>query len=431
MRVAVTLETRFQRTPEGSVWTHGLNSYHFWTRYLAVFDGVKVVARVQNVRSASPDWRRVDGPGVEVCPVPFYIGPWQYLARARRVGKAVHSAIGDGDAVLMRVSGQIANCLEPLLARTGRPFGLEVISDPHDLFSKGAVRGPLRPFYQWWFTRRLRRQCRRGAGVAYVTERALQTRYPCAGYSVGMSDVDIPNDALVAGPAVFTTHYSSVELKQSDTEPSHKPSGERRQNFRLITIASLAQVYKGVDVLLAALADCLRAGMDLRLAVVGDGKFRLELELLAQRMNLAGRVSFLGQLPSGPPVRVQLDNSDLFVLPSRCEGLPRAMIEAMARSLPCIGSTVGGIPELLPAEDMVPPGDAGVLALKIREVLGSPARMKRMSERNFAKAQEFRDEVLDARRRAFFGHIRAATEAWLEARNPKMAAITQAAGSCS
>jgi len=106
----------------------------------------------------------------------------------------------------------------------------------------------------------------------------------------------------------------------------------------------------------------------------------------------------------------------LFVLPSRTEGLPRAMIEAMARGLPCVGSAVNGIPELLPVEDMVPPNDVPALAEKIREVLTNPERMAQMSARNLDKAREYADNVLYERRTAFYQHLKAETEAWLKTR---------------
>lgn len=85
----------------------------------------------------------------------------------------------------------------------------------------------------------------------------------------------------------------------------------------------------------------------------------------------------------------------------------------IARSLPCIGSTVGGIPELLPAEDIVPPGDATALAHKIREVVTNPERMARMSARNLEKAKEYRDEVLRERRNQLYRFVREQTEVWL------------------
>jgi glycosyltransferase involved in cell wall biosynthesis len=128
---------------------------------------------------------------------------------------------------------------------------------------------------------------------------------------------------------------------------------------------------------------------------------------------LQEHVQFKGQLPAGKAVQAELDNADLFVLPSRTEGLPRAMIEAMARALPCIGSEVGGIRELLTADDMFPPDDVPALAAKIREVVSAHRRMEQMSQRNLAVAGDYREEILWERRRAFYEHVRDETAAWL------------------
>jgi glycosyltransferase involved in cell wall biosynthesis len=112
-------------------------------------------------------------------------------------------------------------------------------------------------------------------------------------------------------------------------------------------------------------------------------------------------------------VRSILDGADLFILPSFQEGLPRAMVEAMARALPCIGSSVGGIGELLPPEDIVPPGDAAALARKIREVVASPERMRAMSARNLQRAGAYSTALCDERRIAFYQRVRAQTAAHL------------------
>ncbi len=414
MNVVVTTEHRFFRTPDGAIWTEGINSYDFWRRYLSVFDRVKVVARVKDVASGSPAFRPAAGRDVVFAPVPDYQGPWQYLAVAPKVRRAVRAALDPSDAVIMRVSSHLAGCLEPLLSAAAHPFGLEVVNDPFDVFAPGAVRYRMRPLFRWWFTRQLRRQCQHAIGVAYVTERALQIRYPCAAYSTGLSDVEISQDTILEAPPVFTTHYSSVELAKEDSVRSHRTIPDASRRFNVLTVASLAQMYKAPDVLIRAVAACVADGLNLSLRIAGDGKHRPELERLTARLRIDDRVEFLGQLPAGAAVREQLDRSDLFVLASRCEGLPRAMVEAMARSLPCIGSTVGGIPELLPPEDLVPPGDVFRLAAKIREVLASPARMAKMSARNLAKAQEYRDDVLAGRRKAFFAHVREFTASRLE-----------------
>jgi glycosyltransferase involved in cell wall biosynthesis len=88
------------------------------------------------------------------------------------------------------------------------------------------------------------------------------------------------------------------------------------------------------------------------------------------------------------------------------------MIEAMARALPCIGSSVGGIPELLDAEDLVIPGDAQGLATKIQEVLKDPHRMQSMSRRNRETSMQYRDSVLAERRRRFYTHVRDCVNDW-------------------
>jgi glycosyltransferase involved in cell wall biosynthesis len=179
----------------------------------------------------------------------------------------------------------------------------------------------------------------------------------------------------------------------------------------VITVGTMAQLYKAQDVLIDAVAACVGAGVDLRLVLVGDGRHRPELEARAAALQLRERVQFAGSLPAGAQVRRVLDDADLFVLPSHQEGLPRAMVEAMARGVPCIGSTVGGIPELLPEEDLVPPGDAVVLAARIRDVLADPARLVRMSARNLEIARGYREELLHEKRIEFYDHLRRETEA--------------------
>jgi glycosyltransferase involved in cell wall biosynthesis len=88
------------------------------------------------------------------------------------------------------------------------------------------------------------------------------------------------------------------------------------------------------------------------------------------------------------------------------------MIEAMARGLPCIGSDVGGIPELISSDSLVPPNDAPALVDKICEVLADRARMARMSKQNLERVGEYSDDVLRGRREAFYRHLASETAKW-------------------
>jgi len=392
MTVVITIEQRFDRTPDGGIWAP-MFGYSFWQRYLTVFDTVRVVARVRDVSEVPSHFSRADGDRVTFAGVAHYIGPLQYAIRSRQVRSAARRAIGPGDAVILRVDSQIAACVYPVLRRTGHPYGVEVVVDPYDVFAPGSFKHPLRPFFRWKFTRQLRQQCAASGAAAYVTSRMLQLRYP-------------------PPPSAFATSYSSIEL------PAHAFANEPRiivgkaGPFTLTIVAALEDMRKGHDILFKAMQVCLRDGLDLQLEVIGDGRSRPALEALATKLAIRPRVTFVGQL-NAQEVRTHLDGADLFVLPSRGEGLPRAAIEAMARGLPALGTTVGGFPELLPIEDLVPPGDVHCLARKIREILGSPERMATMSARNLERAKEYREEILRSRQTAFYRFLRERTSAWL------------------
>ena len=394
MNLVVALDFRFVRTPDGQVWTHTTYPYDFWDRYLKVFDQVKIVARAERKPQVDENYQKVTGKGVEFAPVPFYLGPWQYLKARRQVRDAVRSVVDAGDAVLCRVASQIASDLLPEMWAQNRPYGLEVVGDPYEAFAPGAIKHPLRPYLRQRATRLLKEQCSRAAAVSYVTERALQRRYPCGEqFATAVSDVDLQSASFRTTPRTFA-------------EPSRP---------RLIFVGSLEQMYKGQDVLLQAVAH-VRKKMPIELRIVGSGRHRSELEQLARSLSLHDCVHFTGEL-AAPAIRSELDNATLMVLPSRTEGLPRVIVEAMGRALPCIATSVGGIPELLSEEDLVSPNDLQALAAKIEEVLGDSARLNRMSARNLEKAQQFRPEILERRRTEFYSHLRDTTREWLAARH--------------
>jgi glycosyltransferase involved in cell wall biosynthesis len=417
MKLLITLDFRFTRTPDGQIWTRTSYSRPFWDRYLKVFDGVKVVARAERKQAVDHRYRPVVGAGVEFIEVPYYLGPWQYAKVRGRVRAAVRSALSSDDAVLCRVGSRVATDLLPLLWKQGRPYGLEVVGDPHEAFAPGAVKHPLRPFFRYLSTRALKEQCARAAAVSYVTERALQRHYPARnhGFAVGVSDADLQETYFSSVPRVFTTSYSSTDLSVDDYAPSPKKYTSPIRP-RLVFVGSLEQMYKGQDVLIRAVSLLCRRAFPVELRMIGDGRHRSELEGLAQSLSLNGAVKFLGELPAGIAVRSELDNASLMVLPSRTEGLPRVVVEAMARGLPCIATSVGGIPELLHLDDLVPPDNPQALADKIQQVICDPLRLCQMSARNLQKAQEFRPEVLEKKRTEFYEFLCDVTKVWLSSR---------------
>ena len=134
--------------------------------------------------------------------VPDFHGPWQCVKRYPAIRAAILAAVPAHGAVILRVASQVANILERPLSEKQHPYALEVIGDPHEVFAPGVVDHPLRPFFRWHFSRHLRRQCQRARGVAYVTKRALQERYPSRFMSTNVSDVDLPESAIL-GPLML------------------------------------------------------------------------------------------------------------------------------------------------------------------------------------------------------------------------------------
>lgn len=396
MRVVIGIEQRFLRLPDGSVWSNGIGRYEYWSeKVLDTFEDVLVVARVKDVQIIPDNWSRVDGIGVAVHSVPYYVGPKQYLQQRLVMGANLKHVIRPNDAVIVRAPGQIAAAL--VRRRQFGPYGVEVLGDPWDAFSPGAIVHPFRAVFRRYFRAQLETLCINASSIAYVTRSALQLRYP-------------------GGPQ---TQQFQVTDGVDDVENMFSPVGHPAQNV-VIFVGSMAQMYKAPDVLLRSIAICtFRFDLPLKLVMIGDGRHRKDLEQLASDLGIGSQVEFTGELPSGASVRKRLDNANLFVLPSRTEGLPRALIEAMARGLPCIGSNIGGIPELLDETELVKPGDDEALATKLSEIAADSSRMQAMSKRNTEIAREYLNKNLEINRRAFHETLKAQTVEWIDRRQGK------------
>ena len=134
--------------------------------------------------------------------------------------------------------------------------------------------------------------------------------------------------------------------------------------------AARLEEQKGQAVLLDALAELRRRGLEFRVAFAGEGSRRAALEARTRELGLTERVRFLGQVEAIGPLLLA---ADAVVLPSLWEGLPLSLLEALARARPVVASRVGGIPEVI--ED----GASGVLVepsdpIALAEVLESLQR---------------------------------------------------------
>ena len=394
MRLLISIDEHYLRGADGGIYSsEGTTSYAHWKTYLQVFSHVIILARVKDeqVPGRLKVKARADGESVSFYSLPDFLGPLAYLRNRREVIGSASRAAEEADAFLLHGTGFVSGALARILKNKRRPYALQVIGDPRDIFGKHGVGGPLRPALRLQATWELRRICRNATAVWYVTNKTLQQRYP-------------------PSPSAFQTGFSDIQLEGALLD--RKQLAERicslerigERNPKLGFIGSFAQSYKGADVLLRALACCARQGVALTCDLVGEGNLRGHYETLASQLGLGATVRFLGRLSAGEAIYRFLDSVDLFVMPSLTEGLPRAMVEAMARGCPAIGSRVGGIPELLSEECLFPAGDHRRLAQMLLSKLNSE-ELCRLARMNLAAAGNFAPALIAQKHREFLKEI--------------------------
>lgn len=155
--------------------------------------------------------------------------------------------------------------------------------------------------------------------------------------------------------------------------------------------------YKGVDLLIRAAEELAKSGsIDFRMKLVGGGHppaVRKYVQETRSR-NLDGKVIFCGIRED---VAEMMTAADLFVLPSRIEGLPTALLEAMAVGLPVVAAAVGGIPDVVVHEKnglLVPPGDPAALAAAVRKLAADKELGRRLAEEGMKTVHSFRWSVV-------------------------------------
>jgi glycosyltransferase involved in cell wall biosynthesis len=155
---------------------------------------------------------------------------------------------------------------------------------------------------------------------------------------------------------------------------------------------------KGFDLLLRAFAIVASRHPDVRLRIAGDGPLRKDLEQLAGDLEVAGRVDWLGQRHD---VGHLLSSGDIYVLPSRFEGFPNALCEAMAAGAPVVAYDCPSGPGEIVRQGidglLVPAGDVDGLASAMESLLLDPAQRRRLAAAARAIVRRLSPELVMSR----------------------------------
>jgi glycosyltransferase involved in cell wall biosynthesis len=374
LRALFAHDHRFVENSGGTVSSAQGFGTDFWEFYLKYFDELRVAARrgVGVIGGA-----RSDHPKVAFTYFPN-LSTVAALVRLPGASGLMAAAVAECDAVIARVPSELGFLAARTARRLGRPYILEVVGCPWDsLRHYGSLQGQ---FYAPVMALRLRRAVRGASYVSYVTQSFLQRRYPPGKALVlAASDVDLP----------------SVQGRPRDGSPRM----EGVMTFGLI--GSLTGRFKGIHVAIEALRLARRDIPQARLRVLGAGD-PAPWRIIARQHGVQEAVCFDPPRVPGDAVLSWLEDIDVYLQPSFMEGLPRALVEAMSRGCPALGSTAGGIPEMLPAACMHAPGDAASLSrLMIRAATDANWRADQ-SRTNLAIASRYLKSALEARRKTFW-----------------------------
>ena len=393
MDVLVVADGHYYQCPGGEIYADSVYDYNFYKRYLQAFDHVYAVVRVKHLDTPPAGKRLSSGPGVTFLLLPDYHGPYQYVKKYWQILKCVRNYSKMCECGIFRIPSATANIFCKYFLRLKKPFAVEVVTDPWENFGPRAEgnRLMLNVVRHAW-TNLVREMCMKADGASYVTSNYLQGKYPPK-YNV------FPY-------ASFTSSYSSVEL-QDDMFASPRLWDKNQKRFIISHVSNYFSDYgKGHMVLIDAINIVLGHGYDVEVWFVGDGPKKEEFEKHAAALGIKSKVKFLGRCGSGDEARRIMRSTDMFILPTYAEGLPRALLEAMAECLPCISSPVCGIPEILESEYLCDFNDAEGFAKKIEHFITNPNLMTQQGNRNLEVAKTFRASILNSRRKEFYMQLR-------------------------
>lgn len=382
-------EARFFRDKYNNFYCEKSFDINIWERYLTYFDEINVLARVQNIStSQTMQLVKISNVNINFLPLPYFIGLKQLLLQRKKLIEEIENNLKDAAdyKVILRVPGSIGYYSAKYLKKKSLKYSVEIVGDPDEVFAKNNFRHPLRPLLRIIAVNQLKYVLEGCTAALFVTKTTLQDKYPLkhSQLSFGISDVNIPDDLIVTNPKEHTT----------------------KKIYKIISVGSLAQMYKSPDIVLKAVKSINDSQSDFKVELVwlGDGLYKNSMVNLAKELKIDSYVDFRGNV-SRESVLDSMRGSDLFVLASRTEGLPRVVIEAMAMGLPIIATNVGGIPELINDKALVAKNNEEALAKKIIDILTNTDFYNEESKVNLENSKNYKMSHLNKLRNGYFNSL--------------------------
>ncbi len=184
----------------------------------------------------------------------------------------------------------------------------------------------------------------------------------------------------------------------------------RHPERRMIVCVAALTAEKGIDVLLEAAARVRATHPDLEWLVLGEGSQRKQLESRCQALALTDSVTFAGHVDAPEAL---IGKAALMVQPSLSEGFGSSVLDALARGIPVVASSTGGLPESLAGGGgmLVPPADPAALARAVTSILEDPSLHERLSGDGRAAVESFDVPTMVSRTLEVYRSLAQTTEA--------------------
>lgn len=364
-------------------WYYGVSFHNgLIERYTFFGDSVSFLMRKKSVPTAEKgNYNLIDHPAFQFIEIPDFKSIKTYFKK--RVAKSIiEEAVKNHDVIIVRLPSAAGSIAFNHAKKYGKPVLVESVACVFDALWNYNWKGKLLAHFKYLQNRQLMKQA---THTIYVTNEFLQSRYPSNGKSIGCSDVVLKE-------------FDGDVLKRRIQKIKEREEGKP---LVIGTVAALNVPYKGQADVIKAVGKLRKQGVKVIYKLVGQGS-SFQLEKAIKESGVEDCVEIVGPLPHNN-VFDFLDKIDIYIQPSRQEGLPRAMVEAMSRACFMMGANTAGIPELIEDQFVF---DAGNIK-QINEIILRVDQdlLVQQAKRNFNEAKKFQASELNSRRISFYNEF--------------------------
>lgn len=378
--------SRWKFDQDGNVYTDANFNEKIWDRYRSYCDELTVLLRsetnIYKKLDAQKMFNRYDTNKSNYVAVPDLYRPIKNILKwsvRKEIKKTIENEVIKADKIIIRsISDVYTNLAVRYAQKYKKPYLIEVTTFIFESLWYHSLKGKCIAYMQEQKCKKAVSQCEY---VSYVTNDALQKRYPCARYSLGCSDVEL------------TIFYEDILNKRINK------INKKSEKIVLGTAAFLDVNWKGQKYVVQAIYNLKKRGItNIEYQMIGSGTGK-KLKKMINRLNVQEQVKIIGALEH-EKVFEWLDQIDIYVQPSFQEGLCRSLLEALSRACPAIASNVGGNYELVDGKFLFKKGNSKSLEKKIVEILSEDT--SKMAKCNFENSLKYTKTVLEEKRDPFY-----------------------------